>query len=296
MISDRLLSAIRRLLKNVDIRIERRRRGVVQSVPKTNGLEEEMTRFLLSIEHGNPSDSAYLQAHLQRLVRTLTLVPPHGRRALELGSYGHMAAALKHVAGYADVRGAYYGEPGADRKTLPIRNQPGFILDVDLFDAERHPFPYADGEFDLVLCCELIEHLIRDPMHMLFECHRILSPGGLLVLTTPNTASYSSVACALHGWRNPQVFSTYPAPGHADTPHVREYTPREIADAVTAAGFEVEALFTERAAAPDEGAWVKALLEREGFDTALRGEQTYCVARKQTGLPRDRHPNWLYDK
>jgi hypothetical protein len=131
-------------------------------------------------------------------------------------------------------------------------------------------------------------------MHLLFECHRILREGGLLVLTTPNAASFSSVACALHGWKNPQVFSVYPAPGKDDVPHVREYTAREVADAITAGGFEVEALFTERMAGCDEGAWVKTLLEREGFDTALRGEQTYCLARRRSGVTRDRHPSWLY--
>jgi hypothetical protein len=34
-----------------------------------------------------------------------------------------------------------------------------------------------------------------------------------------------------------------------------------------------QGLFTERKAGVDEGSWVKALLEREGLDTSLRGEQ-----------------------
>ncbi len=45
------------------------------------------------------------------------------------------------------------------------------------------------SHFDVALCCELIEHLAEDPMHMLLELNRVLRWGGLLILTTPNIAS-----------------------------------------------------------------------------------------------------------
>lgn len=182
---------------------------------------------------------------------------------------------------------------GVDRKTLAIVGQPDFELTVDLFDAESHTFLYADATFDLVLCGELIEHLLHDPMHVLFECHRIFSEGRVLLLTTPNAASLHSVARTLHGKRSPQVFSAYPSAGNLDTPHVREYTSAELRDAVTAAGFEMEALFTEHITGFDNSRWVQDLLLRERFDTSLRGEQTYCLARRRERFPRDRYPGWL---
>jgi predicted SAM-dependent methyltransferase len=289
------LRALRRLLKEVDIRIERERRGTDPLPPAGNGRSGEIERFLRSVELTSEAERSYLESHLPRLIRTLSLVPPAGARALELGTYVHGAAVLGRVLGYPSVRGAYYSPvPGLDRKTIGIAGQPDFVCEIDLFDAETHRYPYSDGAFELVLCCELIEHLMFDPMHFLFECHRILTAEGLLLLTTPNVASLSSVACALHGWRNPQVFSAYPPAGNRDTPHVREYTAAEIAHAVRAAGFQPEALFTERIGGFDEGTWVKALLEREGFDTRLRGEQTYCLARKRSGTQRERYPEWLY--
>ncbi len=36
-------------------------------------------------------------------------------------------------------------------------------LEHRVFDAERERWPFADGEFDLVLCCEVIEHLSYSP-------------------------------------------------------------------------------------------------------------------------------------
>ncbi|MCC6537040.1 MAG: methyltransferase domain-containing protein [Bryobacterales bacterium] len=205
---------------------------------------------------------------------------------------------LQRVLGYHEVRGAYYAAtPGAEphRHRLAIAGQPDFALDVDVFDAGRHAFPYKNAAFDVVLCAELIEHLTHDPMHMLLECHRVLAEDGLLVLTTPNAASLHAVAATLHGRRNPQVFSAYPDPaGDPDVPHVREYTAHELGAAVTAAGFAVEALFTEPLAGFENSRWAGELLAREGFDTALRGEQTYCLARKQSGLPQDRYTSWLY--
>jgi SAM-dependent methyltransferase len=45
--------------------------------------------------------------------------------------------------------------------------------------------PLPDAAFDAVICREVIEHLESVP-HTLREFNRILSPGGLLVLTFPN--------------------------------------------------------------------------------------------------------------
>ncbi|MGH9673017.1 MAG: class I SAM-dependent methyltransferase [Bryobacteraceae bacterium] len=290
-----LLRAIRRLLRELDIRIERKNHGALPTNYAGNGREPEIESFLRCVRLEGPGERPYFEMHFPRLLRTLGLVPTGARRALELGSYVYAAAALSRVLGYQDVRGAYYSAtPGRDRKRLHIQGQPDFYCDIDLFDAERHVFPYPDNDFDVVLCCEVIEHLILDPMHLLFECHRIIAESGLLLITTPNGASLTSVMRSLHGSRNPQVFSAYPAAGNSDTPHVREYTARELADAVEAAGFEIESLFTERIRGFDEGAWVKELLEHEGFDTLLRGEQTYCLARRRSNMPLDRYPKWLY--
>jgi len=47
--------------------------------------------------------------------------------------------------------------------------------------------------FDCVIATELIEHL-ENPRHLIRQCHDLLKPGGLLIVSTPNTASSISLA------------------------------------------------------------------------------------------------------
>ena len=48
------------------------------------------------------------------------------------------------------------------------------------------PLEIPDRAFDALTCCEGIEH-IENPHLVLREFHRIVRPGGLLVVSTPNT-------------------------------------------------------------------------------------------------------------
>ena len=246
------------------------------------------------------SDAAvrdYMDVHLPRLARTMTLVPkPAGvRRALELGSYMQMTPALYALCGYPEVHGADFGQLGRSvRKSVTLASGE-FACNIDFFDAARDRFPYPDGHFSVVLCCEMLEHLSRDPMHMMLEIRRILEPGGKLLLTTPNCAGLTCIAKVLDARDNAQVYSHYSRTKPDDPPHVREYTAHEIAKLMRAAGFHTEELFTERIEGRDQAAWVHQLLERNHMDTSLRGEQTYCIATMNPDLPVNRYPEWLYD-
>jgi SAM-dependent methyltransferase len=55
--------------------------------------------------------------------------------------------------------------------------------DVDVV-ADLHDLPLDDRVFDFVLCTEVLEH-VADPVRVLGELHRVLRPGGGLLLTVP---------------------------------------------------------------------------------------------------------------
>jgi SAM-dependent methyltransferase len=254
---------------------------------------------LRELDPPDPNARAYFEKHLPRLARTLTLVPPSrtSGRILELGCYMQITPFLGPLRGYREVRGADHGPRGrSERKTASVRGK-AFELDVEWFDAERDRFPYDDGYFETVLVCELIEHLLYDPMHLLLECHRILEDGGRLLVTTPNVGSLTSVARTLHGYDNPQIYYHYtrPRPGALpEVPHVREYTAFEVQYSLHAAGFEIETALTEFIAEWSKNLPMWNFLEEHGYNTSMRGEQSYCIAVKRTGLPITRYPEFLY--
>jgi SAM-dependent methyltransferase len=298
------LRVVRAALRRLNTYLSRRHESSVArsapmpapaSAPELGAAREQLDS--LDVPEGAARD--YFMKHLPRLARTLTLTPPSrtSGRILELGCYMQLTPFLECWRGYRDVRGAYFGALGETRLgSASIAGKP-FQCPIDLFDVERDRFPYDDNHFETVLACEMIEHLLRDPMHLLLECRRILAEGGRLIITTPNVASLTSVARALHGYDNPQLYSQYQKPGGAestDPPHVREYTAFELRNLLEAAGFEIEILLTEPIAELAMNLPTWNFLEEHGYNTSLRGEQTYSVAVKRSGLPVTRYPKFLY--
>lgn len=264
--------------------------------------QAEIEAFLRGLDYPDEGARRYVEIHLERFVRTLTMVPPPSKtgRVLELGAYMQMTPVLGCVLGYKEVRGGYYGTLGkTDDKTVSAGGREIFRCQVDQFDAEKDRYPYPDEHFDTVLACEIFEHFLHDPMHMLLECRRVLIDGGALILTTPNVASYTAVARVLEMSENPQLYSKYPDPRgeFADTEvgHMREYMPLELEQAVRAAGFEVVYLFTRIAPGYRAHLWVSKVLVRNNATTILRGEQMFLLARKKSELPIQRYPGFLYD-
>lgn len=248
----------------------------------------------------SPESRAYVATHKDRLARTLEITPPGspGDRILEMGAYLQITPALKTRLGYGEVRGCYYGQLGrVDHKEIVSAEGERFECEIDLFNAEKDRFPYPGEHFTTVLCCELIEHLFEDPMHLMSEVNRILKPGGHLVLTTPNIASLRGIAAILQGY-HPGFFHAYIRPaagGFVDARHNREYTPREVQKLLESGGFDVTLIETGefRSEPHPEHIWVERLLQAYGLGTDMRGEGVFAVGRK-TGAVRDRYPDWLY--
>ncbi len=63
-------------------------------------------------------------------------------------------------------------------KKYPLKN-----LEFRCMPGEKQDFP--DGSLDVVVCLELIEH-VEDYAAVMKEMHRVLQPGGTLILSTPN--------------------------------------------------------------------------------------------------------------
>lgn len=260
----------------------------------------EVTGDYIATWTTDPGAKQYLAHHTTRFEKTLSLTPPGSatQAILEMGAYMQITPALKTKLGYGQVRGCYYGPRGeTNKKTVISETGEPFECEVDLFDAERDPFPYADSSFATVLCCELVEHLKEDPFHMMSEINRILEPGGHLLLTTPNIASLRAISAILHGY-HPGFFPAYIRPnesGETDARHAREYTAKEAYLLLHDSGFEIVKLETGpfRDEPKPEHEWVLTMLRQFGMPEDLRGDGLYILGRK-TGPLRERYPAWLY--
>lgn len=242
-------------------------------------------------------DGQYFAIHSARLIHTLKLTPPGevDCRILELGCYMQITPALRGLLGYGDVRGAYMGSLGGEeRLSVSASDGEEFCCTINRFNCEVDRFPYPDENFDTVLCCELLEHLDVDPMHMMSEISRVLKPYGVLVLTTPNAASLRALRAIIHG-ANPNLFPHYGIPTMSTAPrHSREYTPKELLRLFADSGFAVQHIETS-AYGERQGIykWITKLIRWLKPITRLREDCVYIVGQKSAAVA-CRYPSWLY--
>lgn len=136
---------------------------------------EKFSHILGTIERERSSRSLrYERCHLCGILRTKHM-RKITRRQLEkfLGKYASEKRALDIGSG-----GSSYARFFPNRLTIDIdpARKPEIVADA-------HALPFKDGEFEVVLCTEVLEHLI-DPRKAVGEMRRVLQKGGLLILTT----------------------------------------------------------------------------------------------------------------
>jgi SAM-dependent methyltransferase len=81
---------------------------------------------------------------------------------------------------------------------LNVDEDPGVEADV-LVDLDRFPYPFDDGRFELIEADHVLEHL-AEPFAVMAELHRILEPGGILVIRVPHFSRAMTHADHKHGF------------------------------------------------------------------------------------------------
>ena len=64
-----------------------------------------------------------------------------------------------------------------------------YLPDAELFCGDLLSAAYDDHFFDLINVCHVIEHLI-DPVSYIMELKRIIKPGGILIISTPDIGAW----------------------------------------------------------------------------------------------------------
>jgi SAM-dependent methyltransferase len=104
-----------------------------------------------------------------------------GKRVLDIAcGEGYGAAALQN-AGAASVVGVDVSEDVC----FHARSKYG----IDAKPGSAENIPLGDASVDVVVSFETIEH-VPQPQRFLDECVRVLTPGGMLIISTPNKSVY----------------------------------------------------------------------------------------------------------
>lgn len=129
--------------------------------PGLRGLSEALREFVAEMPHERATIAEWVAAAARE-------VPP-GARVLDVGAGDAPYRELFAHAEYVTTDWEQSLHEGA--------------LRADVI-ASADALPLEDAGFDMVLLLQVLEH-VPDPAAVLAELHRVLKPGGVLVLTAP---------------------------------------------------------------------------------------------------------------
>ena len=201
---------------------------------------------LRNIGHADNEDW-YLSVFRHHYARTVhDIVCQFGKQAssikvLEIGAFlGLVSIALSRIG--FDVTAVDIPEYIANRNLQRKFNKHGIhYVECNLRDYE---LPFDDEEFDVVIMCEVLEHLNFNPLPVIKEINRVLRPNGLMYLTLPNIASLGNRMKLLQGKSIHNPIKDFflqldPNENIIVGLHWREYTTEEIKEMLEQMDFEV---------------------------------------------------------
>lgn len=272
--------------------------------------EQTLTRFSTA---RNYSD-VYLQNAIRRGWETFQYLPAgHGMESLldVGGRNGLFAPAYLDLFNYADVSVIGDDAPPSGHVDVACRRG-GYAMSAKKCDIETEPWPFADESFDMVVCTEVLEHMLFDPLFAANEICRVLKPGGHALITVPNVVSDDSLIWLVND-RQPGYLRYYNVlavqrgkkdlDAIANMGHFHEYTRSDLEALLRAAGFSMETVCSFSCRAPMMDSFRFRLLlcfVRCLFPRARRlsGSNLLALVRKENYIPLDhrvvRYPAPLY--
>lgn len=129
------------------------------------------------------SDSLYGEYETIQSIIAYEWLPDNLNDVLEIGcSRGYFTQKLLNKA-----RRAYGVDVNAELVQSAKRHYP--VVDFRTLDA-NDPLPFEDGMFDAVVMLEVYEH-VDSRKKLIDEVARVLKPGGILILSTPNKGLFA---------------------------------------------------------------------------------------------------------
>lgn len=267
------------------------------SLPDKNRDEllDYLKTFRLDNDPHNELD-AYLKEDFNRFLYTLSLVPDETGNLLEIGSNPYFTTILlKKYRQYNLFLTNFFGNTIDDKQIYTQTMSSNEFKEEFQFqfmnsNIEDSDIPYSQ-QFDVILFCEVIEHLINDPMSALLRIKNSLKKGGYLILTTPNVNRLENVARMIAGANIYDPFSGHGLYGR----HNREYNKHELFTLLNHLGFEVEIIVSSDVHDNYSRNYfdidnIYNFLEFRKHDLG----QYIFIRAKNTGQANIKKPKWLY--
>jgi len=119
-----------------------------------------------------------------------------GRKALDVGCGDGARYGARVRASGVDVH-------GVDISEVAVESARARGIDARVASL-ADPLPYPDATFDVIICLEVLEHLVN-PVMVTHEIARVLKPGGFALLSVPNSAFWTTrVELMFTGHFNPR--------------------------------------------------------------------------------------------
>ncbi len=265
--------------------------------------ERQLFDFVTSIRVQDASEEemrTYAAHDFRRFVYTWSLAQNISGKCLELGGNPYFSTMLLkrftkldiHLANYFGHKNNGEYTQAIDYVELGSNEEKTETFKFQHFNIEDDTFPYEDGEFELVIFAEIIEHLLNDPCKVLREIKRVLKTNGTVIVTTPNVARLENVARIIGGSNIYDPYSGYGPYGR----HNREYNRHELDQLLRFEGFEPTACFT----ADVHENHAQSFCKVENIADLLRfrendlGQYIFIKATTKTDDITIKRPSWLY--
>ena len=178
----------------------------------------------------------------------------------------------------------------------------GQKIECHRFECEKTILPVPDQSMGCVMFCDVIEHLLVDPIWTILEFNRVLRKGGHLIISTPNACHLRRVIHLLHGLNS--ATENHYKPTSLYQRHNREWTVDEINTLMAVSGFEPVVYSTHHYLLNDVERALFSLFQETKlvkYDQNYYGPEIFYLAKKSkhktlesvTDID-ERWPSWLY--